>query len=178
MSDVAKRYARALFEVAEAHGHVDEIEDDLTSVVSVFEKEGYHSLFQNPRMKIEEKQALIDSFSTAVSAETTNLLKLLTDRSREKELEEIAREYVAIANEARNIADATVTTAVPLTDEEKQQLAKQFGEALNKTLRMNTQVDADVVGGVLLRIGNRVYDGSIAGKLSRFKQRLTQSQVR
>lgn len=178
MSDVAKRYAQALFDVAKSRSHIDDVEDDLTAIVSVFENEDYFSLLQRRHMKNEDKQRLVDAFSETVTAESSNLLKVLIDQSREKELKDVVNAYITMANEARGIAEATVTTAEPLNQDETAQLARQFGKALNKTLRMQTRVDANVVGGVVLRIGNRVYDGSITGKLARFKQRLTDSKVR
>lgn len=178
MSEAAKRYAHALFEVASERQLMDDIEDDLTAVLQVFKDEKIDEMFLNPRMDTQSKKALIDSFAAKVTDETGNLLKLLVDRGRETELADITQQYIAAANEARGIAEATITTAVSLTDEEKQQMAEQFGQAIDKQLRLHTEVDSDVVGGVLVRIGNRVYDGSIAGKLERFRQRSKQSQVR
>src|SRR5699024_5896213 len=131
MSDVFKRYARALFDVANKRNRVDVIEDDLNTVVPVFETEGFQSFLQNPRIPIQEKRDLIHSFSTSVSQETMNLLKLLMDHGREQNLKEITKEYIKVANKVRKIADATVTTAVPFSDEEQRKLADQFGETLD-----------------------------------------------
>ncbi|HET7521801.1 MAG TPA: F0F1 ATP synthase subunit delta [Bacillales bacterium] len=169
---VAKRYADALYEVAEERGKIEEIENGLASVAEAFREEEIARLWLNPSLDAQRKKELIDSFSGSVNRELVNLLKVVVDNHREHQLQHIAKAYTKIANEARGIVDATVTTAVPLSDEDKEQLAKQFGNALNKKIRIDAKVDRDVIGGVLIRIGNRVYDGSIAGKLSRFKQRL------
>ncbi|MDE1399021.1 ATP synthase F1 subunit delta, partial [Bacillus licheniformis] len=82
-----------------------------------------------------------------------------------------------LSNEARGIADATVTTAKPLTEAEVQKIAEQFGQKLNKKLRVTTKVDPSIIGGMIVRIGDRLYDGSIKGKLARFTQQIKQAQV-
>ncbi|HET7615906.1 MAG TPA: F0F1 ATP synthase subunit delta [Bacillales bacterium] len=171
---VTKRYARALFEIADEHGKIEEIDEDLQAVLQAFQDEGAGKLFMHPRLDAEEKKKIIDAFASKVTSEVSNFLKVLVDRHREEELAGIIKQYEAMANEARGIIDAVVTTAMPLTDNEKKKLADQFGEALNKQIRIQERIDPEIIGGMMIRIGNRVYDGTVAGKLSRFKQSLTQ----
>ncbi|HEX7065637.1 MAG TPA: F0F1 ATP synthase subunit delta [Bacillales bacterium] len=170
---VTKRYARALFEVAEEHGKIDQVEEDLNAVVQAFKDEKAEKVFLNPRLDAEAKKKLVETFAGTVTSEVANFLKVLVDQHRENELADMAKEYSAAANEARGIVKATVTTAVPLSDEEKKRLAEQFGKAIDKKIQLEEKVDREIIGGVLIRIGNRVYDGTVAGKLSRFKQNLT-----
>ncbi|HET7616683.1 MAG TPA: F0F1 ATP synthase subunit delta, partial [Bacillales bacterium] len=160
---VTKRYARALFEVAEEHGKIDQVEEDLNAVVQAFKDEKAEKVFLNPRLDAEEKKKLIETFAQAVTSEVANFLKVLVDHHRGNQLAEIAREYTKAANEARGIVSATVTTAVPLSDEERKQLAEQFGKAIDKKIQLEEKVDREIIGGVLIRVGNRVYDGTVAG---------------
>lgn len=171
---IGKRYAQALFAVAEKGGNIDEIENELLAVAEAFRDEDIEKFFLNPSLETSKKKAIVEALSGSVSHEVGNLLKVMIDNHREGDLQDIAKSFTEIANEARGIVDATVTTAAPLQEEEKRQLAEQFGNVLNKTLRIDEKVDSALIGGVLVRIGNRVYDGSIAGKLTRFKQRLMQ----
>jgi len=172
----ASRYAEALLEVASEHGKLDEIEEDLQAVVEAFRDEGAEKLFMNPRLDSEEKKKMIEVLSGTVAHEVLNFLNVVIDHHREAELADILKEYTSKANKERGIVEAFVTTVAPLTDEEKVALKERFGQALNKTVQLKEKVDRNVVGGILIRIGDRVYDGTIAGKLSRFKQSLAQAR--
>ncbi len=174
MSAVAKRYARALFEVANERGLVDQIETELRSVVDAIEGNAeLAKILMHPHIAPDAKKELVSQlFQARVATETLNFLNLLIDNKRESDLAPIVRAYVVLANEARGIADAVVTTAKPLSDEEQTQLAEQFGKILNKTLRVTTVVDPSILGGVVVKIGDRLYDGSIKTKLEHFAHQL------
>ncbi|MGO0063686.1 F0F1 ATP synthase subunit delta [Brevibacillus fluminis] len=169
-SGVAKRYARALFEVAKERGLIEQIESELKDIVAAVEsnQELGKILSHNQISRESKEQLLKDLFGAHVAAETLNFLSVLIDNGRELELGEIATAYVAMANEARGVADAVVTTAKPLGEEEVNELAVQFGKKVNKTLRVQTVVDPAILGGVVVRIGDRLYDGSIKRKLEQF----------
>lgn len=175
---IAKRYAKALYEVAEDRGSVDKVEEQLQLIQqTVKESTDLKTMLNHPRIKGEDKKAVLEQiFKDEVNAEVINLLKVLVDRGREALLDELAGSYTAIANEARGIADMYVTSAEPLTEEDEDKLSKSFGKVLNKQLRIHTKVDSKVIGGVLVRIGNRVYDGTLAGKLTRFHQEMKASR--
>jgi F-type H+-transporting ATPase subunit delta len=170
MSAVAKRYARAVFEVAQERGLVDQIEQDLVLVSNaVLENKGISKILNHPQVSKESKKDLVSQiFQNAVSAETLNFLHLLLDNDRQNLLSSIVRFYTAIANEARGIADAIVTTAKPLSAEEESKIAEQFGKQIQKKLRIQTVVDPSILGGVIVKIGDRLYDGSIKSKLEQF----------
>ncbi|RNB82044.1 F0F1 ATP synthase subunit delta [Brevibacillus fluminis] len=169
-SGVAKRYARALFEVAKERGLIEQIESELKDIVAAVESnQELGKILTHNQISIESKEQLLkDLFGAHVAAETLNFLSVLIDNGREHELGEIATAYVAMANEARGVADAVVTTAKPLGEEEVNELAAQFGKKVNKTLRVQTVVDPAILGGVVVRIGDRLYDGSIKRKLEQF----------
>ncbi|GAB7387896.1 F0F1 ATP synthase subunit delta [Bacillaceae bacterium] len=177
---VAKRYARALFEVANEGGIIDAVESDLALIRKTLEENGdWRKLVMHPHIAKEEKKRLVEKlFGESLTQEVKNFLKLLIDRRREKLLPQMTAEYVRLANEARGIVEAKVTTAKAISEAEKEQLAERFGKLLNKKLRVETAVDPGLLGGVVVRIGDRLYDGSVAGKLSRFAQHVKQSQVR
>jgi len=179
MSDViAKRYAHALYEVAEERKTVDDVETQLFLVhETVKTSKDLDAMLKSPRIKAEDKKAVLEQiFKDDVKPEVINVLKVMVDRKRETSMSHLAEEFTAIANEARGIADMYVTTAVPLSQEEEAKLADTFGKVVNKQLRVHSKIDPKVIGGVLVRIGNRVYDGTLAGKLNRFNQELKASR--
>jgi F-type H+-transporting ATPase subunit delta len=176
---VAKRYAQALFEVAKANDSVEQTQEQLTFIArTIGQHEALKEILRHPKISIEQKKGLLQTvFADVWSRTVQNFIELLIDKGRESELSRISEVYQALGNQEKGIVRAYVTTAKPLTDEEKANLVKGFGEKLGKTLEIESQVDPEIIGGLTVRIGNRLYDGSLKGKLSRFQQQLT-TQVR
>ncbi|WP_027415213.1 F0F1 ATP synthase subunit delta [Aneurinibacillus terranovensis] len=179
MSAVAKRYARALFEVASEHKSIDATEQELAEITAIIKDNAdLRKLLTHPKISADEKKQLMNSLFAGKISETTNkFINLLIERGRENDLTEMANYFTELSNEVRGIADATVITAKPLTQEEVNQLAESFGRKLNKTLRVKAEIDPSIIGGIIVRIGDRLYDGSMKGKLARFTQQIKQSQV-
>ncbi|MFT8873090.1 MAG: F0F1 ATP synthase subunit delta [Sporolactobacillus sp.] len=168
---VAMRYAEALFEVAEERQMIDAIETQLSAThVLLSEHAELRRTLLNPQVSAEDKKALVGKLlEGTVGLEVGNLLKLLIDRKRESIIGDVLDAYTLLANAKRGILDVTVTTAVPLSEDEQADLARRLGSALGKKLRVKASVKKDIIGGILLRIGDRLYDGTVAGKLSGFK---------
>ncbi|MDD9148257.1 MULTISPECIES: F0F1 ATP synthase subunit delta [unclassified Sporolactobacillus] len=171
---VANRYAKALFEVAEERDAVDTIESQLISVAhAISENEELRRVLLHPQVNSTEKKALVDKlFDKEVGLEVMNLLRLLIDRKREAIIDEVLEAYTHMADVKRGILDVTVTTAVPLDEEERQDLARRLGDVLGKKLRMHAKVKKEIIGGILLRIGDLLYDGTMAGRLAGFRQEI------
>lgn len=171
---VAKRYALALFQIAQQQQLLDQFESEIRVVQQVFaDQPDFFAVLTHPKLSLEKKKALIKETFAALSAPVQNTLLLLLDRHRIGIVEELADEFIALANEARGVAEATVYSARPLSEEEKQALADVFAKKVGKTtLHIDNIVDPALIGGVKLRIGNRIYDGSVSGKLERLKRQL------
>lgn len=169
-SAVGKRYARAIFEVASERGKIDQVEADLGAIVQAIEDNADLSkIMLHPHIAAEAKNKLVDElFKSHVGEETFNFLSVLIENGREAQLTDIYRSFVNLSNDARGIADAVVTSAKPLTSEEQAELAEQFGQKLNKKLRLQSVVDPAILGGVVIKIGDRLYDGSLKTKLETF----------
>ncbi|KKB74266.1 MULTISPECIES: F0F1 ATP synthase subunit delta [Bacillus] len=173
-SAVSKRYAAALFDIALESKLVNEIEEELTVVKQLFsEHKKLIAVLSHPKVPSEKKkQILKDSFGSASTA-VLNTLYLLIDRSRISIVPDLADEYVKMANRHRQTEDAVVYSVKPLSEEEifsfSQVFAKKAGAA---SLRVKNEVDPDLIGGVKIRIGNRIYDGSVSGKLARIERQL------
>ncbi|WP_066176182.1 F0F1 ATP synthase subunit delta [Bacillus marinisedimentorum] len=177
----ANRYAGALFEIAKERQMLDKAEQDLRLVKEVFSGDDELTTFLNhPKIENEQKkQVLMGAFFQSLSPEVMNTLLLLTDRRRGGSIQDVADSFIELANEERGVADAKAYSVRPLSDEETQALSDIFAKRVGKqSLSIENIVDPSLVGGVKLRIGNRIYDGSVSGKLERIKRELVTAEDR
>lgn len=171
-SIVANRYAAALFQVAKENDQVALIGEQMSVVKEVLQQTPELLFFLKlPKVDMSKKKELVkQAFSTA-SPYIVNTLLLMMENHREDNLLEMAEEYIALANNERGIAEATVTSVRPLNEEEKSSLSVVLAEKVGKqTLKIENVVDPKLLGGLKVRIGNRIIDGSLRGKLDRLKQ--------
>jgi F-type H+-transporting ATPase subunit delta len=171
---VAKRYARALYEIGAESQQLDAIEADLQAIVeAVAQSKEFYDYLTHPKVSfVEKKEKLEVIFSGKIQPAVYQLLLLLVERGRTETLKSLYQQFVNLANEARGIADAVVTSAAPLSESELQNVATAFGSKIGKTLRVVNKVDASIVGGVIVQIGDRLWDGSVVGQLNRFQKTL------
>jgi F-type H+-transporting ATPase subunit delta len=171
---VAKRYAIALFQVAQEQNLLEQIEQELLAVKAVFtENDKLLSVLNHPKVSKATKKSLVKESFANVSAPVLNTLLILIDRHRQSVIPDVADLFIEEANNARGIADAKVYSVRPLSDEEKTSLSQTFAKKVGKVaLRVENIVDPSILGGVKLRIGNRIYDGSVSGKLARVEREL------
>ncbi|WP_274654305.1 F0F1 ATP synthase subunit delta [Paenibacillus humicola] len=174
---VAKRYARALFEIAAEQQTLEAFAQDLELIGdSLLGDKDISSFLTHPKVDVNVKKATLKkAFEGKVSPDVLSLLVLLVERGRENILRDVVKSYTAMANEARNVVNATVSTAFPLSAEETADLSAQFGKTIGKTVHMTNVVDPSIIGGLIVRIGDHLFDGSVKGKLLRFKQALVHS---
>jgi F-type H+-transporting ATPase subunit delta len=173
-STVAKRYALALFQLSKENNLLDQMEEELRVVKQVINNSSdLTSVLKSPKVSIEKKKEIIkDSFSK-VNPFVLNTLMILIDRHREDQIAEVSDRFVELANEERGIADAKVYTIRPLTNEEREALSVSFAAKVGKkSLRIENIIDSELLGGIKLRIGNRIFDGSLRGKLDRLERKL------
>lgn len=176
---VAKRYAKALFEVAQARNMVREVEEELKKISDTVDSvPELLEFLSHPKISEDDKTALLQkAFSDQLHDEVMNTLRLLIERRREAVLRVLYSEYVHIANSALEQADATVTTISPLSEEEQRKVSEQFRKVTGKTIRVHNVIDSIILGGMQVRIGDRLYDGSLSGKLARLQKKLQQNQA-
>jgi F-type H+-transporting ATPase subunit delta len=171
---VAKRYALALFQIAKEKQLLDQLEEEVRVIQQVFtENKQFVSVLKHPKLAVQKKKALLQETFASLSTPLFNTLMILLDRHRIEIVPELANEFIALANEERGVAEATVYSVRPLTEEEKQALSSVFAQKVGKaTLRIHNVIDSSLIGGVKLRIGHRIYDGSVSGKLERLQRQL------
>lgn len=179
MSVIATRYAKALFELARERGQLDSVQEEIELVASSLrDHELLAEVMNHPQISAERKKATLQSiFGSELSDMSRHFIQLLIDKGRQDHLLHIVEAYVALANEWRGVSTGTALTASPLTNEERLRLESTFTSKVGKKVQLKNVVDPSVKGGVLVRLADRIYDGSVSGKLSRFKRRLKAVQV-
>ncbi|MDN4524800.1 F0F1 ATP synthase subunit delta [Fictibacillus fluitans] len=175
---IAKRYASALYEVV-GQENLEQSEAELRAVKDVMESNrDIHKLLNHPKISVEQKKQIVkDSLGTEISQPVLNTILLLIDRNRENIIAQMAGQFIELANESRGIAEATVYSVRLLSQEERVRLEETFAKRVGKQhLRIENIIDQSLVGGMRIRIGNRIFDGSIRGKLERIERQLATTQ--
>lgn len=177
---IAKRYANALFQLGKERSKLEQFETELLTIRDVFRNnKEIISFLKHPRVTVNQKKKLMaDSFET-FSVEIVNTLKMLVERHREDIIVEIIGQYVQMMNDAKGIADADVYSVRELSEAEKQRISETFAPKVGKqSLNLTNIVDPSILGGLRLRVGNRIFDGSVSGKLRRIERELVSANNR
>lgn len=167
---LARRYARALLEAGRDVNKVDAIARDLDAFVAVLDSADgmLRRVLTNPGLTTLERRGVLDAVLGRLSldAYVVNFFKVLVDKSRFQHLDEIVAAYRHMADEAANRVRATVVTARPLGAPMAKQVQDALAATTGKTVVLSQQVDPNVLGGMVVRIGDTVYDASIRARLS------------
>ncbi|MFD2922943.1 F0F1 ATP synthase subunit delta [Halobacillus naozhouensis] len=171
---IAKRYATALFQLGSEQSKLETFETELRAIKEVFRSNrNLVTFFKHPRVTVEEKKQLIKDSFKDVSKEILHTLMLLIDRHREEFILSVIDHFILQMNEANGIADATVYSVRPLSEREIKRISKTFAPKVDKrSLNLTNVVETSLLGGIRLRVGNRIFDGSVRGKLSRMEREL------
>jgi F-type H+-transporting ATPase subunit delta len=171
---LARRYAQALFEIG-VQSDLNLIEAELKELTGLIEQnaEVAHVLY-HPHISLSAKKSLMEKlFAGQLSVSVRNFLYLLIDRRRQNILPDITREFIMLADQARNIVVAKVASATPLSESQEVRLQKELIRISGKNVRLVKEVRPELIGGVLVQIGDRVIDGTVASKLQRIRQSLS-----
>ena len=173
---VASRYAEALFQIGEEENLVDLLYSELKAVVDIFSiNEQFFNIIKSPIISKKEKIELIDKiFSKGLNSNSINFLKILIEKNRISFIADIAMSYKERLNEKNNIIEGTVITAIPMNQNEINELAKELSKKYNKNVTLENIVDESILGGVLVRLGNEEIDGTVKTRLSKVKEQLSQ----
>lgn len=172
---VAERYALALFQLAKEQNIVQKLEEELRVIrKSVKENPAFITLLTTPNLSLHEKKNVLQSVFSGVSPIVSHTLMLLLDRHRQKDIADVADAFIAFANKESGIEEAKVYSIRPLTAQETEAISASFAAKVGKrSLNIENIVDTNLLGGLKVRIGNRIFDGSLRGKLDRLGRTLT-----
>ena len=176
MATFTLRYARAFQQVASAQNlNVDAVRAQLCDFAGTFDdSRELREFLLNPSLPQVDKLKVLDAISARVGLEPAvrNFIAVLMDHDRLHFLREILAEYSALADEANGISEVEIVSAKPLTDDERNLLQGKAGELAGSNVRVQWSEDAALLGGAVIRLGSRVYDGSVRAQLQQMKQHL------
>lgn len=178
MNDKAEKvYGEAFFELCEEQGDavMKDILEELTALDGIFkENPEFVKLMSTPTVAVEEKISMVEEMSKSggISELSTNLLCLLAEKNRFGCFSGIIKYYRAEFNERFKLADITVTSAQPLTDALREQIAAKMSQIIGKKVTIIEKVDENLIGGVIIDYGSRRYDGSVKSRLNALKNEL------
>ncbi|ASS73853.1 hypothetical protein CIG75_01930 [Tumebacillus algifaecis] len=170
---VAKRYAEALYSVASERSQADSVEQELAAILDVFHSHPeLTNILEHPGISIDaKKKQVTELFKGRVSDLVLNFLNLLFDSRRQDVLDEVFATYVELANAVKGRIKGEVESAVPLSESELNTLKTKLG-ADGQQVEFTTKVNPELIGGLRVRIGDRVFDYSVTSQLNRFRQTL------
>lgn len=177
---VSKVYGDALFAAARETQKMDRFYDDAKWLLEVFRNNPkLEKLLDSAKVVKEDKEKMIeDTFSEGVSKEIVGLLRLLVAKGHQKDIQSVLEYFILCVKEERQIGIAYVTTAVDLTDAQKEAVEKKLLETTEyTTFEMNYSCDPSLIGGMIIRIKDRVVDSSIRTKLYDLSRNLKNIQL-
>ena len=175
MEEIAEVYSRALFEVAKENDVLDRIRDELGEFVEAIENEDeggseLRLFFYSPYFSSEEKSAGVDKIVSGADERLVNFLKLLAERHRMPALPRIKRAFEDLWAEENQLLSVSVTAAVELDDELVKSIGDRIEEQTGRKVVLSSQTDPDVLGGLIVRVGNMVLDASVRNRLERIRK--------
>jgi F-type H+-transporting ATPase subunit delta len=174
----ARRYADAAFELAVRDEAVPQWLEQLERAAQLSRDERLERLLDNPAIPVTQRLAVLDqALGRGTLPPVRNLLGLLLRRGRIKSLPGVAGEFRGLYLRQEGITPATVTTALPLEAEELRAIGERLERQTGGRVELSTEVDAGILGGLIVRLGDRLIDGSVRGRLERLRARLISGAI-
>jgi F-type H+-transporting ATPase subunit delta len=173
---VARRYAVALADVVISRGEAQEVREELASWDTLMRSNvELLEVFRHPTIPYEQKRGVLDELirRSRPSPTTANFLRVLLQNHRLAELSEVSTQFAQELDRRAGVVNAQVTTARPLPADAQEALRVRLGELTGSRVRLQFEVDDELIGGVVTRIGSTLYDGSVRGQLQQIRQRMT-----
>jgi F-type H+-transporting ATPase subunit delta len=175
---VATVYAEALYESALEGGAVEEVAADVASFAeAVAGSEELHGFLANPEVESRSKKGAVVALSEGAHPLVSNFLQVLVDRGRIAELGEIAQAFAERVARARGLLDVEAVTAVPLPDDLRARIVELIREKTGSEVELTETVDPEILGGLVLRIGGIVVEGSVRHRIDELRRELRAAPV-
>ena len=176
MEEIAEVYSRALFDVAKEKDTLDEIHDELGQFVEELdENRDLQVFFFSPYFSSQEKKDGIGKMISGADENFVRFLELLAERHRMPAVFRIKRDFDALYAEERKLLPVTITSAIELDKSLVKEIRKKIEEQTDRKVDLTTKVDPNVLGGLVLRVGNIVMDGSIRARLERLRKQVAKA---
>lgn len=168
----ARRYAQAVFELALEKNELERWESDLEKISEAVGVEAFLAVLENPKIKLEDKSRLITGSLGEINPLALNLLLMLIEKSAVSMIRGIVTEFQQMVDDYHGVQTAEVVTAVPLEESEKEKLTGSLSEIVGKKIEMKAEVDPEILGGIIARVGGKLLDGSTRSRLVALKREL------
>ena len=178
MSQLADRYARAIFELGVENNQLKPLTDQMQRIAEVYsESPDLRVVLESPLVDESKRDAVLKDLAAQIQLGelATNSLRVLAARRRLRALPEIARRLASMSDEKAGIVRATVISAVPLSEAHYQALSAELERATQKKIILERQHDPSLIAGVVTRIGDKTIDGSLKGRLAELESQLLAS---
>jgi len=179
-SKIATRYAKAFFDLAKEKGQLGLLKEDMDTIGKLCrESSEFKLLLENPALKTSQKIKLFDSILEGkVQKQTLNFVRLITHNKREEHLPGICRNFTARYQEDKGIQTAVLTSAVALSKTTVEQIRAFLETELKSAIEMSVKVDPGLIGGFLIRVGDKQLDASILNQLKKMKVTLLETDIK
>lgn len=167
-----RRYADAAFEIAQRDGTVETWRRELDEAAAAATRGDLESVLANPAIPADQRVAAAERVFASLSGPVRNLVLLLVRRGRIEQLPRVAAEFRRLDDRRQGITHATATSAAPLDDTEIRAITARLEQMTGDRIVLETAVDPDILGGVVVRVGDRLIDGSVRGRLERLRNQL------
>ena len=176
MEEIAQVYARSLFEVAQEHDKLDEVRDQIGQFADALgDSRDLQTFFFSPYFSTEEKKKGLDSALEGAEPVVENFLALLIENHRMPALFRIRRELDRMWQEVNKLLPVHITSAVALDDAVTRQIGDEIGRQTGRTVELSSNVDPDVLGGIVVRVGNSILDASIRTRIERLRKQVARA---
>jgi F-type H+-transporting ATPase subunit delta len=170
---IARRYAAAIFDIAQKQGTIDRTLSDVEGIAQVFGDRKLSFLLREPKIPAKRKETAVrQALASRVLPTSLNLALLVIQRELVEVMPNIASELKQMVMDYKNEAVAQVTTATSMDDAEQQLIKQALEDRTHKTILMETRVDPSILGGVIARVGDQLIDGSVRTRLSSLQHQL------
>lgn len=178
MSLAVKKYTNALFEICISENCLEEVYEQFKQVyVEICENEDFAKILDTKILSASEKKNIFENALKDANPYLLNFFRILVDKDRTEEIREMFVAFEEAYKEHNNILEATAVTAIALTEEELDNIRKMISEKYSKTVYLENKVDEDILGGMVLYVGNTMLDASVKTKLNGLKDQLKQIKI-
>jgi len=170
---LARPYAEAVYILADEKGQVDKWSQALGFLKQVTSDKLFKQLTDNPKIsKVMLEEAMVDICKGQLDDESLNFIKLLIKNNRLQLVEEIAEQFEAKKAEESGLLDVTVTSAFPMSDNDVKKLTVSLSGSFGKEVKISVKEDSTLIGGMIIRVGDKVIDGSLSGQIQQLANKL------
>ncbi len=176
---VVKRYATALFDVATSEDKVNQYEEEVRVILRALEDErDFMAILNNQKVTLEEKITLVENvLGDKVEASIVGLLVLLIKKNRQSFLVQILEAFLEMIKKQAGIIKATVTSAIQLTQSQIEAIKVKLEASTNSKIELEAIIDTSIIAGLIIRVGDKVVDASIQGKMQTLKKQLSELRL-